>query len=312
MDMLVPRRDEAAISALLRLLAAGNYGQLRPVYVRELGGNHAPVHLAGTARGLLERPNDLRARDPGVIEILTLDHGGRRVYIVTLPGTQPGGMRVGSNPFDTYGNAEARAQDSQYITAAVAEALRQAGASAEDAVLLAGYSQGGMHAVNVGARLTEAGEFDVEMIVTAGAPRGDRDVPDGVTVLHFEHGQDWVAGADGSSNPDTPDRITVTGTAPAPLLPESDGGLGPAHRIGTYLELAEAADASTDPSLRDSLAHLQDIIGPGAVATQQLFQFTRSHSAAPKPGPQPAAPKPSGPRKPVGFRLRPSPARPGD
>ncbi|MBP3035561.1 hypothetical protein J2M53_04725 [Arthrobacter sp. zg-ZUI100] len=305
-ELLVPQHDEAIIS-LFTALASGMVGGLRHVDVVALEGNHGRVTLSGTAGGLLGRSRELQHQDPGVIEILTINRDGRQVRIVTLPGTQPGSVMVGANPFDAYGNAEARAEDSRYVANAVAEALRQGGAAAQDPVILVGYSQGGIHAVNTGARLVETGEFSVRMILTAGAPRGDRDVPDGVKVLHLEHTRDWVAGADGSSNPDTPDRITVTGTAPVPLLPDVDPGLGPAHSLDSYLDLAAAADASTDPSLTDQLGQLGQLVGPGTVASRNLFQLSRSRP----PGLArllPAVPAPAVPVPPVGVC---APARKG-
>lgn len=293
-ENLVPQYDGLAIKALLVLLARGNYGKLRPVNVSRVDGNHGNIPAPGTARELLDRSRRLQqTQQEGVVEVLSMEtRAGRQVRVVTLPGTQPGGLFVGGNPFDQYGNAEGRAEDSKYVAAAVAEALRQAGTSADAAVILVGYSQGGIHAVNTGARLAEGGEFNVEMILTAGSPAGDRDIPPDVKVLHLEHNQDWIAGMDGASNPDTPDRITVTGTAP---VPDGGGPLGPAHELDGYLEMAAGADASNDPSLRDSLGQLAEIIPPGTIATRNLFRFSRRSDSRPaRSGKSPAGGKRSG------------------
>ena len=301
-DLLMPPFDRVLLQAALGTLAAGQYGKLRPVDVTRIDAGSGTVSLAGTSSALLDRSQKLHdSEDQGVVEILSVDRGGARTWIVTLPGTQDtGSLFVGTNPFDSYGIAEARTEDSQYVAAAVAEALRQAGASAEDAVILVGYSQGGIHAVNTGARLAESGEFSVKMIVTAGAPDGDRLTPAGVKVLHFEHTQDWVPGADGSSNPDTPDRITVTGTTPVPEPAES-AALGPAHQLPVYRDLAKRADTSADPSLQDSLGYLAGIIPPNSIATRGLFRFSRKKpvKAAKKPV-APASSKP-GPVKVPGL-----------
>lgn len=294
-ENLVPQDDGLAIKALLALLARGSYGKLRPVNVSRVDGNHGNIPAPGTARELLDRSRRLQqTQQEAVVEVLSMEtRAGRQVRVVTLPGTQPGpGLFVGGNPFDQYGNAEGRAEDSKYVAAAVAEALRQAGTSADDAVILVGYSQGGIHAVNTGARLAEGGEFSVEMILTAGSPAGDRDIPEDVKVLHFEHNQDWISGMDGASNPDTPDRITVTGTAP---VPGGGGPLGPAHELDGYLEMAAGADASSDPSLRDSLGQLAEIIPPGTIATRNLFRFSRrSDARGTQAGKSPAGGKRSG------------------
>ena len=292
-ELVIPPFDGFLIEKLMERLADGRFGELRPIDVTRLEGAGERVPLAGSARGLLERSKILLdGPDRGVVEILTVDEGGRRVRIVTLPGTQDGGsMAVGPNPFDTYGIAEGLAKDSQYVADAVAESLRQAGASAEDAVILVGYSEGGIHALNTGARLAESEEFSVEMVVTAAAPTGDRNTPDGVKIIHLEHYQDWVPGADGTLNPDTPDRITVTGTTPVPAEAERDG-LGPAHDLDLYLGLAGQADASRDPSLTDSLGYLAQIIPPGSIATRSLFGFSRKPASGPSKKPaRPPVPK---------------------
>ncbi|MBO0897032.1 alpha/beta fold hydrolase [Arthrobacter sunyaminii] len=314
-ELMVPPFDGFLIEKLMERLAEGRFGELRPIDVTALEDSGAPVPLAGSARGLLERSKTLLdGPERGVVEILTVDEGEGRVRIVTLPGTQDSGsIVVGPNPFDNYGIAEGRARDSQYIADAVADALRQAGASAEDAVILVGYSQGGIHAVNTGARLAESGEFSVEMVVTAAAPAGDRSTPDGVKVLHLEHYQDWVPGADGTLNPDTADRVTVTGRT-AVSADASRDGLGPAHDLDLYLELADQADASADPSLKDSLGYLAEIIPPASIATRSLFSFSRKPSSTPSKnaaGQAKRAPSPAPAQMPSPPAPSPLPAGPG-
>lgn len=292
-ELMVPPFNGLLIEKIMGQLAGRGFGELRTINVTRLEAGQSSIELSGSARDLLAGSKRLLdGPERGAVEILTVEAGGRRVRVVTLPGTQDAGnLLVGPNPFDNYGNAEGRAEDSHFIADAVAESLRLAGASADDAVLLVGYSQGGIHAVNVGARLGESGEFSVEMIVTAGAPAGDRSTPDGVKVLHFENYQDWVPGTDGTMNPDTPDRITVTGRTPV-SAEGSSGALGPAHDLDLYLELAAKADASEDPSLRDSLGSLAEIIPPASIATRSLFRFSRKpgHPPGPSSASRPAPP----------------------
>lgn len=277
-ELLMPRPDSVMGGVLGTsgfILSAG----LPSLTVSRVAGTHGKIPAPGTARGLLERSRVLLEKESNssVVEILTIKKDGRDVRVVTLPGTQgEPGLEAGENPFDNYGNLEARVRDSRHVADAVADALRQAGTSADDAVILVGYSQGGIHAVNTGARLAEEGDFSIEMILTAGAPAGDRDVPAGVNVLHLEHGRDWVSGSDAASNPDTPDRVTVTGTAP---VPDGDG-LGPAHELDAYLDIAAQADASSDPSLTEMLGHLSEVIGSGKVATRSLYKFSRKPDAS--------------------------------
>lgn len=292
-ELMLPDTEGAAEKLESRL---SRHGFLGPIAVSKQAGNHGKVRLGGTARSLLERVRLLEEEDAGVIEILTVVRGGQRLQIVTLPGTQDDPALGISNPFDSLGNVEGMGGDSRYVAEAVAQALRQSGASPGDSVILTGYSEGGIHAVNIAARLAQDGEFTMEMVLTAAAPRGGRDLPEGVRALHLEHAEDWATGADGASNPDTRDRITVTGTAPVPE--GGDGGLGPAHQLDVYLDLAAQADASSDPSLKESLVHLAEVIAPGTIATRGLFKLSRkpaSQSPAQRPprqGTVPALPPP--------------------
>ncbi|WAP52073.1 hypothetical protein OL239_01750 [Arthrobacter sp. ATA002] len=102
-EMIVPPFDGFLIRKLLEQLAKGDFGELRPIEVTMLEGDHGTVPLDGSVKALLERSKGLLdSPDRGVVEILTLDEGGRRVRIVTLPGNQDSGsLLVGSNPLTT-------------------------------------------------------------------------------------------------------------------------------------------------------------------------------------------------------------------
>ncbi|MBF4994477.1 hypothetical protein ITX31_10170 [Arthrobacter gandavensis] len=275
------RVDTPALLALAGIL--GGRSALRDIEVERVGPAGArdeTVQVSGSAAGLLERSAVLlREDDPGVVEVLRLEAadgsaGEGKVFVVTIPGTQPGSGAAGDNPFDNYGNAEGRAADSRFVAAAVAEALRQAKAEAGDSVILVGYSQGGIHAAHAAGYLRETEGLDVRYVLTAGTPAGDAAIPPEVQALHLEHAQDWVPGADGTSNPDSLNRVTMTLTGDVPV-PAGESGLGPAHKLPVYLEGAAAADRSTDPSLRASLAGAGTVVGTGSVAARELYRFRR-------------------------------------
>ena len=287
-ELLAPRRGGlgSGLFGAPGLIVSAGFPSLT---VSKAPGSGGKVAAPRTARELLQRSRVLLETegDSQVVEILTIHGEGRDVRVVTLPGTEGDpSLALGENPFDALGNLEARSRDSRHVADAVAEALRQAGASADDAVILVGYSQGGIHAVNTAARLAEDGDFTVDLVLTAGAPAGDRDVPAGVKVLHLEHGLDMVPGLDGASNPDTSDRVTVTGWEP---VAEGGGPLGPAHELDVYLDIAAQADASGDPSLTGMLGHLAGVIGSGRVAARSLYKFSR------KTGEKPPSRKPGSP-----------------
>ncbi len=259
----------------LFLVQATQTGKPRRIEVRPLPGEPELVQVDGTAAGILARSDVLKRENrSGVVEVLRIDRDGQRTFIVTIPGTQDG-VNGTSNPFDVLGNGEGQLQDSRHVSEAVAQALRLAEAEAGDAVILSGYSQGGTHAANAAAYLSEETGYSVDFLLTAGSPTGSTDLPAGLPVLHLEHTQDWVPGIDGTPNPDTPDRVTMT-LNDAVLTPEGEStGLGPGHRLDNYREGAAQADASDNASLRTLLASLTASVGAGAVATRHMYRFRR-------------------------------------
>lgn len=265
------------------------------------------VEVNGAASFLSSRSRSLQDEAKGdVFEIIVHEGPEGKVFIVTLPGTQSEGEL-----FDVSGISEATTGGSTRTAALVADALRQAGAAADDAVVLNGYSQGGIHAANAAGPLIDEG-FDVRFVMTAGAPTGDIDTPMGVTVVHVEHGQDWVPASDGTPNPDTPDRTTVIMEDPV-VTPEGTGkGLGPGHRLDNYEEAARVIETAPEQSLQDSMAVLRNILGTaGGSAGQARVIRVEARRVPPPAPPRPAATVPTEPRKPPsGPPPQPSP-RPG-
>lgn len=308
--------SETAMHAGLGLITATGLGKLRPVDVTTLPGKTETVRAEGTAAWILGRSDVLkRENDPGVIEVIqTVGADGEPTFVVTLPGTQGIGISEDSeNPFDVLGVLEPTVEDSRYVTAGVAEALRRAGAEAGDAVILSGYSQGGGHAAHVAVNLTEESDYEVVFLLTAGSPTGGTDLPPGLAALHLEHVQDWVPGIDGKQNPDTRDRVTMTLTDPVAIPEGEDAGLGPAHRLDNYREGAARADASDDASLKAALGSLGTAIAAGSIATRHLYRFTREKlprrpvrvvPPGPTPSPSPGPVPPPGTAPPPGTRGR--------
>jgi hypothetical protein len=94
---------------------------------------------------------------------------------------------------------------------------------------------------------------------------------------------------DGTSNPDSANRVTMTIVDPVTGAQAEPAGLGPAHKLPVYLEGAAAADASSDASLRASVGALGVLIGAGAPATRELYRFTRPLGGS-RPTPSTKAP----------------------
>ncbi|AXJ09236.1 hypothetical protein [Arthrobacter sp. PM3] len=261
----------------------------RPVKIVDRETISADVDLSPA--GLLRRAGDVGAQG-GRIEVIEVEGARRPAWVVIIPGTQLDGPPDGTNPFDPAGVAEALGYDSSATSAAIREALRQAGASAGDQLVAVGYSQGGIHAMNLSRDRAVLAPYDLEFVLTAGSPVGGITPEQGVRSLHLEHEQDWVPGADGAANADTRDRVTVTLTNPLALPAPQDFGLGPGHRLANYADGAALVAASPDATLRDSTAALAAVVGTGGAATVTRFSLRRE----PRPGREPD----HGPARPSG------------
>ncbi|HEY8753692.1 MAG TPA: hypothetical protein VIM40_08620 [Arthrobacter sp.] len=261
-----------------------------------------PVDFDGSLASLLDRVRIIDERGRGYIEVLETDNGGQKAYVVVIPGTQTGGVIGGVNPFDEAGIVEGVGHGSAELNAAVMQALHDAGAEKGAPVVAVGHSQGGIHAMNLAADKAFCKEYDLKYVLTAGSPVGGI-VPDAdVEALHLEHRQDWVPGTDGTPNPDTRNRVTVTLIDQVDTPQGEDFGLGPGHQITHYQEAARKVSGSNDPSLMASTAVLAGVLGAGGTATATRFALSRSKAVepavAPGPVPTPMAQQPPRPPQP--------------
>ncbi|WP_461173061.1 hypothetical protein M1D93_19260 [Arthrobacter sp. Z1-9] len=240
-----------------------------------------PVSLDASPAGLLERIRLIDARGAGFIEVVEIVNGGEKAYVVIVPGTQPAGFGVGGeNPFDETGVAEAMVYSSDEMRVAALQALNAAGAEHGAPVVAVGYSQGGIHAMNLAADPRFLRDYDLRYVLTAGSPvAGVNPVP-GVQSLHLEHRADWVPGSDGAPNPDTRDRVTVS-LSNTPRAAEGEGGIGIGHTLSTYQDGARLVSASNDLSLAGSTAALGAVLGAGGAATATRFSLARTKAPAP-------------------------------
>ncbi|WP_148045147.1 hypothetical protein [Arthrobacter oryzae] len=267
--------------------ATPGFGYLRPRPVGIAGSEMKAGNVDLTPAGLLLRAGEV-GRTNGEIELLSVGTADQRAWVVVIPGTQPDGAPEGTNPFDTGGIVEGLGYGSAETSSAIRRALREAGAQTGDPVAAVGYSQGGIHAMNLSQDPAFTADFDLKFVLTAGSPVGAIEPTAGVSSLHLEHEHDWVPGADGLPNADTRDRVTVTLTNPLEMPPWQDFGLGPGHRLTNYAAGAAAVAASRDPSLQASTAALAAVVGAGGAATVSRFSLRRE--AMPRAGSTRTAP----------------------
>lgn len=234
---------------------------------------HQPSGLAD----VLEHLDQLHgAGANGTIEVQTITGPDGQVrHIVYLPGTddlatlpwtQDGDVRDMHTNFLLVGGADTAYQQG------ILDAMAQAGVAADDPVLLAGHSQGGMEAVAI---LGNGSPFSVTNVVTAGSPTAQVDgFPPGSHVLSLEHRGDVVPLLDGEENADSPQQTTVHFDA-------GGAGIADHHEIAHYTAAAQQLESSNHPSVVDNLASMQQhgyLVPAGAdgwSVESQSFQVVR-------------------------------------
>lgn len=239
------------------------------------------IQLQGTVDGLLSRVSKARDEPGSSFEVLEAAGQSGPTYVVVIPGTEwtdPG------QPFNADGIAEAKFEDSRHVNEAVAGALEGVGAQAGANVVLVGYSQGGMHAVNLANSGRVQETYSVDLVVTAGSPITEEDAPQSTTFLHLAHEDDHIPTWNFAPVADRPNQVSVMLDHPVHLAPGEGYGLGPAHKINSYREGAQAVDLSSHPSIAPITAALSTAVA-GPTAKRHVFQITRAPLLGPQPGP---------------------------
>lgn len=203
---------------------------------------------------------------------------GIRRWIVQLPSTQVWHPRSGQAPNDLTAAITALSLTETTLTRAALDAMRQAGIAADDHVLVAGFSLGGLIAGQLAERCHEHG-FTVTHLLTAGAPIARDSIDPRIRVLSIEHLLDPVPRLEGRENPiwagerfDAPLWVTVKAGPPLPR----GYHVAVTHHSPSYAETAGAIE-SEPPSHAvarylhggDGAAGVLEFFGPG----QRLSDF---------------------------------------
>lgn len=203
---------------------------------------------------------------------------GEYTWIVEIPGTTQWDGTPNSDPSDLGANLRLMAGSEtaieQGVLAAIQAAAEEMGvdpsALAEQSVMLAGHSQGGIVATSIASNPDNG--LNITHVITGGSPVGNFDVPPGVQVLSIEHDQDPVPKLDGNPNPESSNRTTIHRDVSDST---DDGQPGQAHSGRLYAETGEMIDeqAPHDPALSDFYADLEDPFGKIADGQGEVFQF---------------------------------------
>jgi hypothetical protein len=264
--------DVSAASHLVGLLYPDGHAD-----VDSLGLDRSRLDLPpgdlGDLLAALDHRNEEPTRD--LIDVRVIERAdGSKAYIVDIPGTKvwdAPGFAPASNDLGT--NVHVLGGDDTAREAAVAEALRRAGAGPGDPVMLVGHSQGGMLAAQAAHDSRSAAfPYNVTHVVTAGSPIARVDIPPHVQVLALENRHDIVPHLDARDNRDRPNVTTVTFDAKL-------GSIGDNHGTATaYLPAARLLDGSNAPSIeayRRSAAAFLGAPGDGSMAQTSVYELSR-------------------------------------
>ena len=203
--------------------------------------------------------------------------GGVKTYVVTLPGTTQ--LNSLENPFSLTGIAEGMLHGSNHVAKATLESLEAVGAPAGAHVVLNGYSQGGIHAANLAGNAEFRARYDVDQIVTVGAPVGKMEIPADVRALHLEHVDDVVPAADGVRNPATPNRVTAYLSGYANSSDHLELDPMNAHAIENYHLQSKQLTFDDSPGIVEVNAALAGIAGVASVAKVHRLTWKRVSGA---------------------------------
>ncbi|MFJ4223340.1 hypothetical protein [Microbacterium sp. NPDC089695] len=221
------------------------HGAAEPVVVapvRSSAPGSAPAGLAGA----LQRIPGQRGAQVAVEKYSFA--GGATSYVVYIKGTQTFMPQDygGRDPWDMKSNAELYSGRMSASYASTVAALEAAGARPGDQVQIVAHSQGGA----IATRLAMQGGYEVPLVVTAGSPV-DPTLGEGQTLVTLGHSDDGVRALSGGGSPGgtgSSDSIAITR--------EYDPGFtwndaGDPHHLTSYVDLAEEAEASGDPRIKE-------------------------------------------------------------
>lgn len=235
------RARSARVSRTSRPPASDSAAHRERVAAAPLRRMNAPP-VAGFADAARRIPGSGAARIR--VERYAMPSGGRE-WVVYVTGTQSAALS-GSDPFDMGSNLALYDGEDGASSAAVRAALADAGVAPGEPVHAVAHSQGAM----VAEALAREGAYDIETLVTFGAPTTGA-LPAEVTAVTIRHTDDPVAALAGTlpaGGRGASDGFVVERLAD-PLPGLHDIGM-PAHALTSYVATGTLLDGSGDPRVR--------------------------------------------------------------
>ena len=189
--------------------------------------------------------------DEAVIRVVESGDPNHPTFTLIIPSTQYWAPWGSNDPNDLLGNLnimmghsqlENAANQALSTTMAQYQAAHPTAEVSKAPVMVAGFSQGGITAGAFAQDYT--GQYNIQQVVTAGAPIGRFDIPNSVHVLSYESTADPVPRLDGANNPTTSNWQTIHA---------DDGGTGPFSSHSDLLYAKMAGGNPPDASLQANL-----------------------------------------------------------
>jgi len=199
--------DDARAGAQEMINRAGIFGVLGSKAPALAGVGATPMRAAPNSMAqLTSRLAQTHSLEKPTVVIERYSDGKRKLFMVYLPGMRSKNPFDIAEPFNVSASVHALADAGHSACLLAAKsALESAGVGKGDALVIAGYSQGGL----VAAELAADGRNNVVGVVTAGAPVGHVAIPEHIPVMSLEHANDVVPAFAGKLNPLAENWVTV-------------------------------------------------------------------------------------------------------
>jgi hypothetical protein len=189
-------------------------------------------------------------------------------FEVYIAGTVDFHPTAGEEPWDLTSNINGIAGLPSGSLEAVRAAMEDAGVTESSPVMLTGYSQGGL----VASLIAASGEYNVQGLVTLGAPAGLVEIPPDVPVLTVRHTDDLVPALGGY---DVNAQALVVERQLFAEMDVPSGVAVPAHQIEYYEQTAALIDSARSAQVRSALDGLDRFAGTTEAETT-LYRARRT------------------------------------
>lgn len=264
--------DRGVVAGALTVAALGSLiGMFRETPVTVEAVRSTPVFAA--PEGARQRMNEIPEGDQIRIEKYEADGMPPR-YVVYVGPTETFSPYAREEPFDLTSNVIGVAGLSPASFRAVEAAMEQAGVTADDQVVVAGFSQGGL----IATMIAGSGDWNVYGLETYGAPAGNIPLPEGLRGFAARNTDDFIPALAGPQLDHSVMQIEReayrAGTEMPTALP------APGHQRFAYTQLADAIDGAEATVVRNEVRLIDAFTAeylelPGAQATSTTYHATR-------------------------------------